>query len=167
MVGASLAFVGVIMAVSTAGLTRAMVPRLGERRAALLGIFSGCVAYLGYAFATEGWMIYIAMLPWLFAGLVHPSMQAIMSQVIPPNAQGELQGGVACLYSLSSIAGPPLMTQLFGYFSSDGAPVPFPGAAFLCAAILSLASAILLLRAVAGSLAAPAPSPAAPAPDAT
>ncbi|HKQ96430.1 MAG TPA: TCR/Tet family MFS transporter [Candidatus Polarisedimenticolia bacterium] len=153
MVGASLAFVGVIMAVSTAGLTRALVPRLGERRAALLGIVSGFVVYLGYAFATEGWMIYVAMLPWLFAGMVHPSMQAIMSHAIPPNAQGELQGGIASLYSISSIAGPPLMTQLFGYFSSGAAPVHFPGAAFLCAALLSFAAALLFLRAVGGTIA--------------
>ncbi len=165
MVGASLAFVGVIMSISTAGLTRTLVPRLGERRAALVGILSGCVAYLGYAFATEGWMIYVAMLPWIFAGMVHPSMQAIMSQMIPPNAQGELQGGVASLYSISSIAGPPLMTQLFGYFSSDTAPVHFPGAAFLCAAFLSLGGALLFLRTVHGTLAAPAKTAAAPAPD--
>jgi DHA1 family tetracycline resistance protein-like MFS transporter len=165
MVGASLAFVGVIMAISTAGLTRTLVPRLGERRAVLVGILSGCVAYLGYAFATEGWMIYIAMLPWVFAGMVHPSMQAIMSQMIPPNAQGELQGGVASLYSISSIAGPPLMTQLFGYFSSDTARVHFPGAAFLCAAFLSFGGALLFLRTVAGTLPAPAKTAAAPAPD--
>src|SRR5262245_3577676 len=61
MVGASLAFVGAIMAISTAGLTRALVPRLGEQRAALLGILSGCLAFLGYAFASRGWMMYVAM----------------------------------------------------------------------------------------------------------
>jgi DHA1 family tetracycline resistance protein-like MFS transporter len=163
MVGASLAFVGVIMAISTAGLTRTLVPRLGERRAAMLGILSGCVAYLGYAFASEGWMIYIAMLPWLFAGMVHPSMQAIMSRLIPPNAQGELQGGIASLYSISSIAGPPLMTQLFGYFSSDTAPVHFPGAAFLCATLLSFGAAALFLRAVRRMQAAMPAAPAGPA----
>ncbi|HUD70452.1 MAG TPA: TCR/Tet family MFS transporter [Dongiaceae bacterium] len=167
MVGASLAFVGVIMAISTAGLTRTLVPRLGERRAVLVGILAGCVAYLGYAFATEGWMIYIAMLPWVFAGMVHPSMQAIMSQMIPPNAQGELQGGIASLYSISSIAGPPLMTQQFGYFSSDTARVHFPGAAFLCAAFLSFGGALLFLRTVGGTLAAPAKTAAEPAPDAS
>jgi DHA1 family tetracycline resistance protein-like MFS transporter len=38
MIGASLATVGVIMAVSQAVLPRVLVPKLGERRAALLGI---------------------------------------------------------------------------------------------------------------------------------
>src|SRR5213594_3142004 len=79
-VGASLAFVGVIMAVGQGVLTRVLVPRLGERRAALAGFLSGAFAYLGYALATQGWMMYVSMLTWLFAGLVHPSMIAIMSR---------------------------------------------------------------------------------------
>ena len=73
-VGASLAFVGAIMAISTGGLTRVIVPRLGERRAALAGLLSGAAAYLGYALATRGWMMYAWLLTWLFAGLVHPSL---------------------------------------------------------------------------------------------
>src|SRR5881397_2074084 len=131
-VGASLAFVGVVMAISQGGLTRVIIPRLGERRAALAGILSGAAAYLGYAFATRGWMMYALMLTWFFAGLVYPSLNAIMSRQIPANAQGELQGGVACLFSVSSIVGPPLMTQLFGHFSAEQAPLRFPGAAFAC-----------------------------------
>ena len=161
-VGGSLAFVGIIMAVSTGGLTRVLVPRLGERRAALAGFLSGAFAYLGYALATQGWMMYVSMLTWLFAGLVHPSMIAIMSRQIPANAQGELQGGIASLFSISSIAGPPLMTQLFGYFSSGQAPVYFPGAAFLCAALLAAGGAFLFLRA-SRRAAEPASATAAPA----
>ncbi|MBI1950748.1 MAG: TCR/Tet family MFS transporter [Acidobacteria bacterium] len=147
-VGASLAFVGIIMAISTGGLTRVLVPRLGERQAALAGLLSGATAYFGYALATRGWMMYAWMLTWLFAGLVHPSMMAIMSRKIPADAQGELQGGVASLYSISTIVGPPLMTQIFGYFSADRAPLRLPGAAFICAALLALGGALLLLRAI-------------------
>ena len=147
-VGASLAFVGAIMAISTGGLTRVLIPRLGERRAALLGLLSGATAYLGYSLSTQGWMMFAWMLTWIFAGLVHPSMVAVMSQQIPPNAQGELQGGVASLYSISAIAGPPLMTQLFGYFSSDAAPIRLPGAAFLCSAALATVAAFVFVRAV-------------------
>jgi hypothetical protein len=38
------------------------------------------------------------------------------------------------------------MTQLFGYFSSSAAPVYFPGAAFLAAAMLTATSLALLHR---------------------
>ena len=158
-VGASLAAVGIIMAISQALLSRALIPRLGERRAAAIGFALAIAVYAAYAFATRGWMIYVAMLPWLLAALAYPSLNAIMSQQVPASAQGELQGGVACLYSLSSIAGPPLMTQLFGYFSSDAAPVHFPGAAFFCAALLTLASLMLFLKSVGFDLGVnPAPS---------
>jgi DHA1 family tetracycline resistance protein-like MFS transporter len=145
-VGGSLAFIGIVMAAGQGGLTRIVIPRIGERRAALAGLVLGALAFAGYAFATQGWMMYALMLTWLFAGLVYPSMNALMSKQIPGNAQGELQGGVACLYSISCITGPPLMTQLFGRFSAPGAPVYFPGAAFLCASFLAAGSLLLFVR---------------------
>src|SRR5262245_6140843 len=157
-VGISLAFVGMIMALSTAGMTRALVPRMGERRAALFGLLAGTVAFVGYAVAGRGWMMYAFLVAWLLAGLVQPSLMGLMSRQIPANAQGELQGGVASLYSLSAVLGPPLMTQVFGYFSSERARVHFPGAAFLCAAALALTGILLFARAPA---AAGAYSPAA------
>jgi DHA1 family tetracycline resistance protein-like MFS transporter len=75
-------------------------------------------------------------------------MNALASQQIPGNAQGELQGAVASLYSLSAIVGPPLMTQIFGAFSRGSAPVYFPGAAFLTAALLTVGCAALFAHAV-------------------
>jgi DHA1 family tetracycline resistance protein-like MFS transporter len=147
-VGASLAFVGLVMATSQGLLTRIVVPSLGERRTAKVGLVCAFCAYIFYAFATRGWMMYAGMVAWLMAGLVYPSMQAIMSQQVPANAQGELQGAVASLYSLAAVIGPPVMTQLFGRFSADTAPLHFPGAAFLCAAILMTVSGALMVRAL-------------------
>jgi hypothetical protein len=42
-------------------------------------------------------------------------------------------GGVASLYSSSVIVGPPLMTQLLGVFSAEGALIRLPGAALFFA----------------------------------
>jgi DHA1 family tetracycline resistance protein-like MFS transporter len=161
-VGISLAFVGTIMAVSTAGMTRLLVPRLGEQRAALSGLLAGSVAFFGYAFASRGWMMYAFLVAWLFAGLVQPSIQGLMSRQVPANAQGELQGGVASLYSLTAVVGPPLMTQLFGYFSSERARVHFPGAAFLCAALLAIAGLLVFVRATRAAAAYSAAATATP-----
>jgi len=44
---------------------------------------------------------------------------------------------VASLFSLSSIVGPPLMTQLFGRFSAPDAAVRLPGAAFYASTVLA------------------------------
>jgi DHA1 family tetracycline resistance protein-like MFS transporter len=146
-IGFSLAFAGVLMAVVQAGLTRVLIPRLGERRAVWLGLSAGAVSYVGYGFASHGWMMYAVMPIGMFAGLVFPSMNALMSHQIPKNAQGELQGAVASTFSLTAIIGPLMMTQLFGYFSSSAAPIYFPGAAFLFAVVLVLVSLTLFIRA--------------------
>jgi MFS transporter, DHA1 family, tetracycline resistance protein len=148
-VGYSLAYVGLLMAIAQGALTRVLIPWLGgERRAALAGMACAFLAYVGYAVVTQGWMMYVVALTTLLFALTYPSMNAIASQQIPANAQGELQGAVACLYSLSSIVGPPLMTQVFGYFSSPAAPVYLPGAAFLSAAVLTVGCATLFVRAL-------------------
>ena len=136
-IGASLALAGLVMATSQATLMRIVVPRLGERRAALMGIVIAGIGYLGYAFATAGWMMFAWLATWFFGAIVMPSTNALMSHRVAADAQGELQGAVASLYSLSSIVGPPLMTQLFGRFTAPDAPVHFPGAAFMAAAVLT------------------------------
>ena len=148
-VGYSLVFVGAVMAISQGLLARVLIPWLGgEQRAALAGMASAVLAYVGYAVITEGWMMYVVALTTFMFALTYPSMNALASQQIPADAQGELQGAVACLYSASAIIGPPLMTQVFAWFSGPSAPVYFPGAAFLTAAALTIASAALLLRAL-------------------
>ena len=161
-VGASLAFVGLLMALAQGVLTRVLIPWLGgERRAAIVGMVAAVLAYVGYALATQGWMMYAVGLTTFFFALTYPSMNALASQQIPANAQGELQGAVASLYSLSSIIGPPLLTQIFSRFSDPAAGVYFPGAAFLTAAALTVVCALLFLRAMRLTpqpLAAPEPA---------
>src|SRR5215467_10639278 len=148
-VGASLAFVGLLMALAQGVFTRVLIPWLGgERRAALVGMAAAFLAYVGYALATQGWMMYAVGLTTFFFALTYPSMNALASQQIPANAQGELQGAVASLYSLSSIIGPPLLTQIFSRFSDPAGAVYFPGAAFVSAAGLTLICAVLFLRAL-------------------
>jgi len=147
MIGASLAAAGVVMAVSQATLMRVLVPRLGERRTALAGIAVASVGYLGYGMATASWMMFAWLVTWFLGALVMPSTNALMSHRVEKSAQGELQGAVASLFSLSSIVGPPLMTQLFGRFSAADAPVQLPGAAFFASALLAWISFAVYYRA--------------------
>jgi DHA1 family tetracycline resistance protein-like MFS transporter len=147
LVGASLAFAGVTIAIVQGGLTRVLVPRLGERRAALTGLTLGAIGFLGYALSPRGWVIYVFMPIFAFAGLVYPSVNALMSQQVSEQAQGELQGGVASAYSLSTIVGPPFMTQIFRYFTREDATLSFPGAPFFSAALLGLIAMWFFARA--------------------
>lgn len=156
-IGASLAFVGVLMAFTQAVLTGRIVKHLGEQRAVIIGITSGAASMLLLAFSDIGWFAYVAMTAGMLQFVAYPSMNAIMSKQVPPDQQGELQGGVASLMSLTTIIGPLLMTQVLGRFSGAGAPIYFPGAAFLLATILALCALVLILRAGAKT-----PAPALP-----
>ncbi len=126
------------MVVGQSTLPRVVIPRWGERRTALIGLTVGAAGFAGYAFASQGWMMFAWLLTWLLGALFMPSTQALMSQRIPVDAQGELQGAVAGLHSLSSIIAPPLMTQMFRRFTANDAAVHFPGAPFLLASALAL-----------------------------
>jgi len=83
-IGASLAFVGVLMAFTQGYLTGKIVPRIGEYRAVIVGVVSGALSMGILAFATQGWMAYAAMTAGALQGLAYPSMNAIMSKQIPP-----------------------------------------------------------------------------------
>jgi len=137
IIGASFATAGAVMVTSQATLMRFIVPKLGERRAAFLGIVGGIASYTAFGLATAGWMMFAALSGWFFGAIVMPTVNALMSHRVARDAQGELQGAVASLFSLSAILGPPLMTHLFARFTAPGASLHVPGAAFLTAAILA------------------------------
>src|SRR5947207_2435213 len=98
IIGASLATAGIVIVTSQATLMRFIVPRLGERRAAVLGIVGGIAAYTGFGLATAGWMMFAALSGWFFGAIVMPTLNALMSHRIARDAQGELQGAVASLF---------------------------------------------------------------------
>ncbi len=154
-IGASLAFVGILMAFTQGYLTGKIVPRVGEYRAVLLGVGSGVLSMTMLAFATQSWFAYAAMAAGMLQGLAYPSMNAIMSKQVPANEQGELQGGVASMMSLTTILGPLIMTQTLGRFSAPDAPFYFPGAAFVLASALALLSLVIVLRALSPASALP------------
>ena len=75
-----------------------------------------------------------------------PALQGIISNQVPSNEQGELQGALTSLMSVTAIIGPPLMTNTYALFTGANAPVHFAGAAFLLGAVFMLASLILARR---------------------
>ena len=143
MVGLSLTVVGLLVALVQAGLIRITAPKIGNERSVYIGLGLYAIGLFLFAFATQGWMMFVFLVPYCMGGIAGPSLQAIMAGHVPINEQGELQGALTSLVSLTSIVGPPLMTNLFGYFTSTRAPVIFPGAPFLVGAIFMLCSSLL------------------------
>lgn len=146
-VAVSLVVVGILTAFSFAVGPRVLVPRLGERRAVLLGCTMATIAFTGFAFASTVNVFYGFLLLFALGGVGNPALNAIMSHMVPANEQGELQGGIASIMSLTAIFSPLIMTGLFSAFTGPSAPVYFPGAAFLAAAVCEVGALALFLRA--------------------
>jgi DHA1 family tetracycline resistance protein-like MFS transporter len=145
-VGYSLMVIGAMLTLVYSFVPRITVPRLGEVRSAYLGLACGAIGFMGYAFATQGWMMYGWMAVFVFMGLSGPAINAVMSRQVGPTEQGELQGALASLGSLTSVAAPPLLSNLFGYFTGREAPLYFPGAGFFAGSLFLAAAALLLAR---------------------
>lgn len=143
-IGLSLAAVGVIMALSQTFLTGRAVKRLGERNAASLGLVASVAAYIAYAFATETWMAFAILLLIAVGAFVQPSLMAMLSRRATPETQGEVQGIAAMAMSIGSLVAPLLLTGTMAHFTSPAAPVQFPGAAFVVAAMFGLLCLFML-----------------------
>jgi DHA1 family tetracycline resistance protein-like MFS transporter len=142
-VGYSLAVVGVVYAAVQGGLTRIVIPKFGMERAIWVGLLLYSIGMALFAFASEGWMMYIILIPYCLGGIAGPALQGYMSNHVPANEQGELQGGLTSLASLSTIFGPWVMFKIFHIFTKADAPLIFPGAHFILGSLLMLLSAIL------------------------
>jgi len=145
MVGWSLATVGFLVAIVQAGLTRIVIPKLGNEKSVYVGLMFYSVGLFLFAFATQSWMMFVFLIPYCLGGFAGPALQSIMSANVPKNEQGELQGMLTSLMSATAIIGPLIMNNLFTYFTTK-APKHFPGAPFFLGAILILFSVFLAWR---------------------
>ena len=147
-VGLSLTFVGVMAGIVQGGLSRKVIPWLGEPRSIVVGLALGAASYLGYGLASHGWMIYAVLMVGCLGGISGPAAQGIVSRSVGPHEQGAVQGALTSLSSLAGIVAPLVATHLFGNFIGPEAPVQLPGIAFFVSAFLTLLALILSIRAV-------------------
>ncbi|HRN55801.1 MAG TPA: TCR/Tet family MFS transporter [Agriterribacter sp.] len=146
MVGISLGVVGLLVGLVQGGLIRIVNPKLGNEKSIYVGLALYTLGLALFAFASQGWMMFAFLVPYCLGGICGPALQAVISNHVPANEQGELQGALTGLMSVTTIIGPPVMTNLFAYFTKKDAPVYFPGAPFLLCAVLMLGSTILAYR---------------------
>ncbi|HPH33589.1 MAG TPA: TCR/Tet family MFS transporter [Chitinophagaceae bacterium] len=143
MVGLSLAAVGFLVGAVQAGLTRVVNPWLGNEKSVYSGLLLYTLGLVLFAFATEGWMMFLFLLPYCLGGIAGPALQSILAAKVPANEQGALQGTLTSLMSLTTIIGPLIMNNLFEYFTTKAAPLYFPGVSFLLGAVFMLFSVII------------------------
>lgn len=146
MVGLSLSFVGILIAAVQGGLIRIVIPKLGQKKSVYFGMLLYALGLLLFGVANQSWMMFAILIPYCLGGIAGPALQGIISSQVPENAQGELQGGLTSLMSLTSIIGPLLMTALFSEFTKAEAKFVFPGAPFVLGAVLTLIATWLAWR---------------------
>ena len=143
MVGISLAVVGLLVGVVQGGLIRFINPKLGNEKSIYVGLLLYTLGLVLFAFATEGWMMFAFLVPYCLGGIAGPALQSLLAGHVPQNEQGELQGALTSLMSITTIIGPLIMNNLFKYFTTDNAPFHFPGVSFLLGAIFMLLSVVI------------------------
>jgi len=146
-VGISLMIVGVAMAFVQGFGVRAVLPKVGERGALLIGLVISMIGNVGLGAATRGWMIYAILFPIALGGIAGPATQGIITHEVGRAEQGELQGSVNSVGGLAAIIGPLVGTSLLGRFGPPGAHPHVPGAPFYASALIQVVGLALAMRA--------------------
>ena len=148
-VGLTLAMVG-ICAMAVQGLAIGpIVKRLGERRALLLGLGCGAIGFLIFGAAPRGVLFWLGIPVMALWGIAGAATQALMTRLVAPDQQGQLQGATTSVQSVSQLLGPFLFTLTFAWFIGAQAPLALPGAPFLLASVLLLLALSIAARTTA------------------
>ncbi|MEO9483385.1 MAG: TCR/Tet family MFS transporter [Ekhidna sp.] len=145
-IGLSLSFVGIMVAIVQGGLVGPIVKKIGEMKAIYTGFIFNAFGLFMMGLVPYGWMVYLVIVPYAFGGLAGPSLQSIMTSEVPKNSQGELQGGIASIMTLTAIVGPLLMTGVFRYYTNPENEVYFPGAPFMVGTAIAILSIFIARR---------------------
>jgi DHA1 family tetracycline resistance protein-like MFS transporter len=152
LIGLSLTTAGILVVIVQGGLIRIINPKIGNQKSIFIGLILYTFSLLLFAFATQSWMMFLFLIPYCLGGITGPSLRSIISENVPNNEQGELQGALTSLMSVASIIGPLLMTNLFTWFTRPTATIRFAGAPFLAGAVLMMISAYIAANSMKKSL---------------
>jgi DHA1 family tetracycline resistance protein-like MFS transporter len=115
--GWSLFLVGATGFVMQGLLLKRLIAHFSARRLVLAGLSSSALCHLGWALATQGWMMYAFIAVNLLGYAVAPTIQSLVSAAADEKTQGQTMGAVAALSSLASVLGPVVGAPLLGFVS--------------------------------------------------
>lgn len=150
-IGLSLGAYGVGAALMMLLVLPRVIRAFGEWRTALFGMAVSAAGLMAFGLSWEGWMIYLVIFASAPEALADPPLRSIAAAKVPPSAQGELQGAMTSLSSLTTIIGPILFTQVFFRFTGENAVAELPGAPFMLASVIMVAAIVLFLRRIRAS----------------
>ena len=139
-------FIGALLIFIQGWLIRFLIPKWGLKKNIIIGLISYGAGLTLIAFASKGWQVYLFMIPYCFGGISGPALQGLITSKFAQNEQGELQGGLSLLSSISLVVGPLFMGYSFKFFTHKDSSVYFPGAPYILGALLVLLSVLLVIR---------------------
>ncbi len=146
-VGLTLALIGISSTIVGVGLVGPAVKRFGERATMIGGIALGAVGLGIYAVAPVGWMFLLGTIPVALWGLDGPPEQSIMSRIVGPSAQGQLQGGISSLQGIAGMIAPLFYSRLLAAALRAHGTWHVIGAPFYVAAAMLVLAVVLAWRA--------------------
>ena len=116
----------------------------------MTGLIFGALGFAVYGLAPTGQWFWTGVPMMALWGLATPAAQGLMSRLVSPTEQGQLQGATGCTMGIAAMLGPTLFTRTFSHFIGPWAGWHLPGAPFLLAALL-LGLAALLANGISAS----------------
>ena len=141
--GLSLLAVGAASVLVQGFLLQRLLKHFGPARLATYGLVSSTVAYLLWALAYQGWMMYAVIALNLLGFTVAATMQSIVSGASDSRTQGQSMGAIASLGSLAAAVAPLIGGPLLGAVSHLPATDWRAGAPFFfCAALMGISTLV-------------------------
>ena len=137
-IGISLMVVGLLVAIAQGFLVGIVVKKIGKKRTVIFGFLLWTIGMFLFSQASEPWMLYAFLIPYAFGGVAGPTIQGIISNQVSEKEQGNLQGAITGLVSVTAILGQLIFSSVFYYFIREETTIYFPGASYALAAIILL-----------------------------
>ena len=150
-VGLTLALVGICQMAVQGAAIGPIVNRFGERGALFFGLACGAVGFLICGTAPSGRLFWIGIPVMALWGVAGAATQALITRLVSPERQGQLQGATSSVQSISQLLGPFLFTLTFAHFIGPETAIKLPGAPFLLAAALVGLALVIAMWTLAGS----------------
>lgn len=141
-VGLSLFAVGLAGVIVQVALVRPIIARLGERRSLLLSQSAGVFSFTAYGLANQGWMMYATIVFASIGNLGQPVIQSLLTREVGPGEQGNLQGALAGMQSITAAVGGLLGGLVFSLVAKPGVPDWLVGLPFFVGAGLYLVAVL-------------------------
>jgi DHA1 family tetracycline resistance protein-like MFS transporter len=103
----------------------------------------GVAGFTVWALAPTGLIFWLSIPLLALWGFANAASLGLMSRLVGPSEQGQLQGANSSLMGIANLIGPGIFTQAFALFLAPGTPWHQPGAPFLLAALLLLVAAAM------------------------